>query len=162
MGRKAIEFGFVLTTLISALLFCSLIVMTSLSPLSEFGPNANTFGSVGMWSAIGMILVLYLLPLIIYKIRLDAIRYIIAIFCSFGILINIAVLGIVLLLGLRTDSFPNSLGIMGICIAALLVNLIWFFVTFRLSKKPSTNVKTEWRLILNITTKHESNGTFKK
>ncbi len=137
MGKKSNEFWFVLTTTISALLFCTLIMITSLSPLSEFGPNANTFVSLGMWSAIGMTLLLYILPLIIYRIGVDAMRYIMAIFCGIGIIIIITTVGTVLVLGLLASPFPYLIGIVGVCIAALIVNFIWFFVAFRPSKKPS-------------------------
>jgi len=138
MGKKSNDFGVIIVTTISALLFCSLIIITSLSPLSEFGPKVNKFGSLGMWSAIGMILVLYILPLIIYKVGVAAMRFIMAIFCSIGILINIATIGIVLILGLQTSPFPYLVEIVGICITALIANFIWFFVAFRSSKKTST------------------------
>ncbi|WP_225942226.1 DUF5391 family protein [Sporosarcina limicola] len=44
----------------------------------------------------------------------------------------------ILVLGLRISPFPYLFGILGICIAALIGNFIWFFVAFRASKKPST------------------------
>lgn len=46
-----------IVTIISAFLFCAMIAAASLSPLAETGGAANQFNSVGMWSAIGMILV---------------------------------------------------------------------------------------------------------
>lgn len=129
--------GIMIVTMISALLFCSLIIMISLSPLAESGPNANEFGSLGMWSAVGMILVLYILPLIIYKAGLTAMRYIMAIFCGIGILVNVASMGIVLLVNVKVSHFPYLSEIIGISIAAVIVNIIWFFVAFLSSKKPS-------------------------
>ena len=135
--KKSNEVGVMIVTIISALLFCSLLIMISLSPLAESGPNANEFGSLGMWSAAGVILVLYILPLIIYKVGVTAMRYIMAIFCGIGILINVASMGIVLLINLKVSHFPYLAEIIGISIAAVIVNIIWFFVAFLSSKKPS-------------------------
>ena len=135
--KKSNEVGVMIVTMISALLFCSLIIMASLSPLAESGPNANEFGSLGMWSAVGMILVLYILPLMIYKVGVAAMRYIMAVFCGIGIFINVANIGIVSLIGLKVSPFPYLAEIAGISIAAVIVNIIWFFVAFRSPKKPS-------------------------
>lgn len=52
-------------TAISAFLFCAVIVAASLSPLAGTGAAANQFNSVGMWSAVGMILVLYFIPFLV-------------------------------------------------------------------------------------------------
>ncbi|MCI4140044.1 DUF5391 domain-containing protein, partial [Bacillus vallismortis] len=59
-------------TVISSFLFCAMIAAASLSPLSETGGEANQFNSVGMWSAIGMVLVLYFIPFLIYMLGVDA------------------------------------------------------------------------------------------
>ncbi|MBP3951561.1 DUF5391 family protein [Bacillus suaedae] len=56
----------VLLTLLSAFLFCSMIVVGSLSPLADLGTNTNQFGDIGMWSAVGFVLILFLLPLILF------------------------------------------------------------------------------------------------
>lgn len=137
MGKKTS--GFTLTTMISALLFSTLIIIASLSPLSELGANANKFGSFGMWGAVGMVLVLYLLPLITYKLAPGVMRFVMAIFCSIGLLINISTVGVVFILGVRASSSPYLAWIVGICVAAFIVNIIWFFVTFRSTEELSTH-----------------------
>jgi len=138
MGKGSKKFGVILTTVISALLFCSLIVVTSLSPLSELGPNANTFNSVGMWSAIGMVLFFYTIPLVIYAAGVGMMRFIMAGFCSIGIFIHLSMLGAVLIMGSGADSFPYFFEIVAICIVSFIVNIIWFFQAFRTSTKPAT------------------------
>lgn len=68
----------VIMTAISAFLFCAMIAAASLSPLADTGSSANQFNSIGMWSAIGMILVFYLIPILIYMLGVDAMRYVMA------------------------------------------------------------------------------------
>lgn len=53
-------------TLLSGLLFCLVIVLSSLSPLSETGDAANEFNSAGMWTSVMMMLALYVIPLLLY------------------------------------------------------------------------------------------------
>lgn len=65
-----------IVTIISAFLFCAMIVAASLSQLVGTGGASNQFNSVGMWSAIGMILVLYFIPFLIYMLGVDAMRYV--------------------------------------------------------------------------------------
>jgi hypothetical protein len=113
-------------TLVSALFSCSLLVAASLSPLADSGPNANKFGTMGMWSAIGMALATYLLPLILYIVGLNVMKLVMAVFCGFGLLINSVILIVILTMG----GFPTLLGL---CIAALIVNVMWYFVAFRSS-----------------------------
>lgn len=45
-------------------------------------PNANQFNSPEMWLTIGFILLCYILPLIIYMLGVDMIRYVMAILCG--------------------------------------------------------------------------------
>jgi len=92
--------------------------------------NEEKNGS-GMWPAIGMILVLYNIPLVIYKVGVGAMRFIMAILCSMGVIINIAIIVAVLVLELQVNPFPYLVSIIGLCIAALSINFIWFFVAFR-------------------------------
>lgn len=125
------KIGVMVMTSISALLFCALVIAVSLSPLSEWGPNANKFGSTGMWAAIGMILVSYILPLMLYMLGAGFMRYIMAIFCGIGIFMIMIIIGVGLLLEFGTTSnFVLPIGIAGI-----IVNVIWFFVSFRSTKK---------------------------
>ena len=72
-------------TLLSALMFCLLPVLVSLSPLAETGPNANRFNSAGMWAAVGQILVIYAVPLIMYILGVRGMKIIMAVFAESGL-----------------------------------------------------------------------------
>lgn len=54
--------GIIFMTMLSAVLFCVLLITISLSPLADIGANANQFGSSGMWISIGMVLVFIYCP----------------------------------------------------------------------------------------------------
>lgn len=136
MTKKAKKNGVVIMTLISALLFCSVVVATSLSPLSDLGPNANKFGSLGMWSAIGTVLAFYILPLIVYMLGVDAMRYVMGVLCGFGLLINLSQIVVILVLGVFAENIiPSLLGVTCVCVATVIVSIIWYFVAFRSPSK---------------------------
>lgn len=119
-------------TMLSAVLFCVLLITISLSPLADIGPNANQFGSSGMWISIGMVLVFYLLPLIIYWIGIDIMRFVLALFCGGGLLINSSIIVAVLVIAKFKDiSAIYIASITGLCLAAIIVNILWFFIAFR-------------------------------
>ncbi|MEC1543496.1 DUF5391 family protein [Bacillus halotolerans] len=119
-------------TAISAFLFCAMIVAASLSPLAGTGGAANQFNSVGMWSAIGMIFVLYFIPLIIYMLGVDAMRYVMAVLCGFGLLIHLSSAGFILMYSFFSDHpFSDVIFVIGISLAAAAVNVIWFVAAFR-------------------------------
>ncbi|WP_044445802.1 DUF5391 family protein [Bacillus spizizenii] len=129
-----------IVTIISAFLFCAMIAAASLSLLAETGGAANQFNSVGMWSAIGMILVLYLIPFLIYMLGVDAMRYVMAVLCGFGLLIHLSSAGFILMFCLFSDHLLSEvILVIGFCLAAAAVNIFWFFAAFRsASKKPVT------------------------
>ncbi|MCP9298178.1 DUF5391 family protein [Bacillus halotolerans] len=119
-------------TAISAFLFCAMIAAASLSPLAGTGGAANQFNSVGMWSAIGMIFVLYFIPLIIYMLGVDAMRYVMAVLCGFGLLIHLSSAGFILMYSFFSDHpFSDVIFVIGISLAAAAVNVIWFVAAFR-------------------------------
>ncbi|MBV5121551.1 DUF5391 domain-containing protein [Bacillus halotolerans] len=119
-------------TAISALLFCAMIAAASLSPLAGTGGAANQFNSVGMWSAIGMIFVLYFIPLIIYMLGVDAMRYVMAVLCGFGLLIHLSSAGFILMYSFFSDHpFSDVIFVIGVSLAAAAVNVIWFVAAFR-------------------------------
>lgn len=136
MTNKAKKSGVVLMTLVSALLFCSFIVVSSLSPLADSGPTANEFNSLGMWAAIGFVLALYIIPLIIYVLGVDAMRIVMAVLCGFGLLIGVLAAVGILLFGAVTDTMPALMGVISVSIAMCIANVIWFFVAFRTSAAP--------------------------
>lgn len=119
----------VMMTWISAILFCSLVAVCSFSPLADSGPKANKFGSLGMWGAIGVVLAFYILPLIFYTVGADAMRYVMAVLCGFGLLISLSILFVIL--GLYAFKLHDLIWVISLCIATLLVNIGWFFVAFR-------------------------------
>ncbi|WP_096186513.1 DUF5391 family protein [Evansella halocellulosilytica] len=127
------KFDFTLITTVSALLFCSFIIVASLSPLSETGPNANEFGSFGMWSAVIFVLVCYAFPLLLFPIGVKSMKVVMALLCSLGLLINVSVISVMLASGFYTERFIPLL--LGICMAAIVINVIWFYVAFRSSSK---------------------------
>ncbi|AKN31073.1 hypothetical protein Ccar_09510 [Clostridium carboxidivorans P7] len=124
----------ILITLVSTALFCLLVGISSISPLANSGPNANKFNSIGMWSAIGIISLLYILPLIVYALGVDVMKFVIAAFLVVGMLADFSI--IVLISNSLTKSSLYPL-IGAICITSLIVNVVWFFVVFSLSSKRS-------------------------
>lgn len=126
----------VIIALISALLFCTLIAAASLSPLSELGKHANQFNSVGMWSSIGMILIFYIVPIGLYLAGLNWMKYVMAILCTIGLFGFISTFLVVTIIGVVMASLTSLLGVLIVCGLASIINVIWFFVTFRSKKMP--------------------------
>ncbi|MEN1936679.1 DUF5391 family protein [Paenibacillus sp. 102] len=138
MRNQSKKSSIVFVTLISAFFFCAVLVVPSLSPLADFGPNANKFNSLGMWKSIGTILLFYSVPLLLYIAGVNAMRFIMAILCGIGIFINLVILAVVCIIMLASDYNASSfLGVIIVCTAVIITNIIWFFVAFR-SKRTST------------------------
>ncbi|MED4059674.1 DUF5391 family protein [Priestia megaterium] len=122
----------ILATIVSAILLCSLLIVSSLSSLSDSGPNVNKFGDVGMWASVGTILVFYFLPLIIYVLGVDSMKIVMAVFCGLGMLIVITVLLVMAFMDIfSSNSLIISIGAFGLGVAALISNIIWYVVAFR-------------------------------
>ncbi|EMA6342289.1 DUF5391 family protein [Bacillus cytotoxicus] len=138
MRNQSKKSSIIFVTLVSAFFFCSVLVVPSLSPLADFGPNANKFNSLGMWKSIGTILLFYSVPLLLYIAGIRAMRFIMAILCGMGIFINLAILAVVYIIIHTNDYHASSfLGVIIVCMALIITNIIWFFVAFR-SKRNST------------------------
>ncbi|MCX2810647.1 DUF5391 family protein [Bacillus sp. ChL18] len=128
--------GAVAVTLLSALLFCLLPVLVSLSPLAETGPNANRFNSAGMWAAVGQILVIYAVPLILYILGIRVMKIIMAVFCGIGLIICAAVLLVTLLTAISLgQELSLYYGLFVWSGAAFIVNVVWYIAAFRPSPK---------------------------
>ncbi|MGG2014902.1 DUF5391 family protein [Bacillus sp. S10(2024)] len=115
-------------TIVSALLFCSLFVAGSLSPLADSGPKTNKFGTYGMWASIGTVLAIYILPLILYIVGVNVMKIVMAVFCGLGILTTLTILVVILTMG-------KSPILLVLCIASLIVNVLWYFIAFRSPSK---------------------------
>jgi hypothetical protein len=127
-----------IVTLISCLLFCSMIVVISLSPLSDMGENANKFNSAGMWSAVGSIFLSYIIPLTLYLLRMEFIKYIMAVFCFLGLVTSISIVAIIFAIDdLRSVIYTDlSLMIVVVCCSLLfIINILWLSVAFSSSAK---------------------------
>ena len=120
-------------TLLSCLLFCLVIVLSSLSPLSETGDAANEFNSAGMWISVMMMMALYVIPLLLYSLGLEWMKYIMAIMCVLGVLIYIFLIVLVTFFGALNNIIPSLLPLLAVSGIACLINVVWFFTTF--SKK---------------------------
>lgn len=128
--------GTVAVTLLSALLFCLLPVLVSLSPLAETGPNANRFNSAGMWAAVGQIFVIYAVPLILYILGIRVMKIIMAVFCGIGLIICAAVLLVTLLTAISLgQELSLYYGLFVWSGAAFIVNVVWYIAAFRSSPK---------------------------
>ena len=139
MRNQSKKSSIVFVTFVSALLFCSVLVAISLSPLADLGPNANKFNSLGMWKSIGMILLFYIVPLLLYIGGVKAIQFIMAFLCFMGLFVNLVILAAVCITIRASDYNASSfLGVIILCAAVSITNVIWFFVAFR-SKRTSTS-----------------------
>ncbi|NMM61871.1 DUF5391 family protein [Clostridium sp. P21] len=124
----------ILITLVATALFCLLVGISSISPLANSGPNANKFNSIGMWLSIGIVSLLYILPLIVYALGVDVMKFVIAVFLAIGMLADFSLIVFIFIFNSFTKNLLYSL-IGAISITSLIVNVIWFFVVFSLSSK---------------------------
>ncbi|HEK9102896.1 DUF5391 domain-containing protein [Bacillus pfraonensis] len=138
MRNPSKKSNIVFVTLISALLFCAVLIVSSLSPLANLGPNANKFNSLGMWKSIGTILLFYIVPLFLYIVGVKTMRFIMAFLCGMGLFIHLVILTVVCIVIRVSDYNASSfLGVIIVCTAVIITNIIWFFVAFR-PKRNST------------------------
>lgn len=52
-----------LVTILLALIWCTIMVLATISPFAQSGGASNEFGDIGMWLGLVFILILFLLPL---------------------------------------------------------------------------------------------------
>lgn len=120
----------VIITLLSAILFCSMYIFSSiLPPLSEWKPN--NINSVRLWIDIIIFLALYIIPLILYKSGIHAMKYIMAIFCGIGIFVSLTiVIGLSITSTIIGSASPSPVVIV-LCTATLIANIVWYILAFR-------------------------------
>ncbi|MCS1351034.1 DUF5391 domain-containing protein [Mechercharimyces sp. CAU 1602] len=134
---STIRKNMVYVTLISAVFFTSLLILITLSPLNQTGPNVNQFNSTGMWLAVGMVLFCYLFPLLVYIRGVQSMKMVMAILCGVGLLIALSVLPIIGWL-LYREPHPTTLTLLVLGLLLCITNIIWFFSAFMRSSRPPT------------------------
>lgn len=117
-------------TIISALFWILIIISGTLSPLAQSGGTSNQFGDMGMWSAIGLISILFFLPLYFYnkgsKGAKIALAIIIAIFVLGSIVITRLAFGFLL------KDFSVSLTLIVIfSLSYILFSIAWYVISLR-------------------------------
>jgi hypothetical protein len=136
---KQRKFNVIVISVMSATLFCAVIVLSSLSPLAKTGPNANEFGSNGMWTAIGGILLVYLIPLLLYGIGVPAMKYVMAVLCGGGILTSVPIVGISALMLLSSNDTVMLYSVIIGGFSLIIVNIAWFFFAFHSDKNGNSH-----------------------
>lgn len=91
-----------------------------------------------------MILVLYFIPFLVYMPGVDAMRYVMAVLCGFGLLIHLSSAGFILMFSFFSDHLLSEMiFVLGVSLAAAAVNVIWFVAAFRSgAEKTSVNTLT--------------------
>ncbi|KZO01084.1 DUF5391 family protein [Pseudobacillus badius] len=127
-------------TLLSAALFCALIAASSLSPLSEWGRNANQFNSPGMWLAMAIVFILYIVPLSMYMAGFAWMKYVMAVCCALGLLSFLFTLVVAIVAGMVSGTTLQFIGVLGVCSLAMAVNISWFFIALGSKEKRTASV----------------------
>jgi cell division protein FtsW (lipid II flippase) len=118
-------------TILSAILYIVMIIVSSISPLSKMGENANTFNSVGMWTSIGMVVFFYVLFCLPYFLGMEFMKYVMTVCCAIGLMSFIGVVGIsVVLLFVKSISLSIII-LMIICVVGIIVNIKWFHEAYK-------------------------------
>ncbi|MBM7097704.1 DUF5391 family protein [Bacillus sp. H-16] len=119
-------------TLLSACCFVCFMIAASLSPLSSTGPNANEYGSPGMWAAVFFVAVLYTVPLALYTLGIGWMKKVMTVLCIGGIL-TLAVASIVIAgysFFFVTFSSPMIWTLI-FSLMTVFVNAVWLTTAFR-------------------------------
>ncbi|MCR6105628.1 DUF5391 family protein [Salipaludibacillus agaradhaerens] len=136
---KQRKFNVIVISVMSATLFCAVIVLSSLSSLANTGPNANEFGSTGMWTAIGGILIIYFIPLLLYGIGVPAMKYVMAVLCGGGILTSVPIVGISALMLSSSNDTVMLYSVIIVGFSLIIVNIAWFFFAFPSEKNENSH-----------------------
>lgn len=118
-------------SLISGVIWASLILLITLSPLSEYGEHATQFNTMSMWGQIIGIFCLFLLPVLFELLQWPrTAKYTLAILL--GIFLVIALAMIFILIGFMSIKGLNAY--LGSILTLLLVfafcGLSWYVLTF--------------------------------
>lgn len=84
-----------------------------------------------MWLVVGMIFVLYFILFFVYMFGVDVMRYVMVVFCGFGFLIYLFLVGFILMFSFFSDYlFFEVIFVLGVSFVVVVVNVIWFVVVF--------------------------------
>ncbi len=126
MKRKVTLF-----TIVSALLYGLVIILTTLTPLADIGENANQFNTTGMWLAVSMVFICYFVPLILFLSGMTWVKFVMAALCGVGLL---SFLPMFLGGSFFTVNNGMSLSLFALlvaCGAGVVINIMWYFAAFR-------------------------------
>ncbi|WP_153017199.1 DUF5391 family protein [Alkalihalobacillus trypoxylicola] len=132
----------VLITLLSALFIHLVLLMSSFTPIIEYGERIDTFGNVEMWVAIVFISLLYITCFALYNLGLNFMKYIMAVFCGIGILMmSIIFIALCMNIFVFNNSSDSIIITMVFCTVSIFVNIMWFNIVL---SSPSGEEKAEY------------------
>ncbi|PGK51734.1 hypothetical protein CN918_28500 [Priestia megaterium] len=145
MAASSRSTSVIIVTLLSMICCCASVIFGSLTPIAETGPHANKFGSPGMWSAIISLVLLYVISLMMYVRGIKFIKYIMAVFCAIGLMMSIAfafdaIVTILIKGPSGADYVPFAIGLAVSGVLGTVVNIIWFPLVFKKTKKAHIQV----------------------
>ncbi|SDB83831.1 DUF5391 family protein [Shouchella lonarensis] len=122
-----------LVTILSALFCSGIIVAGSLSSAATSGPTTNQFGDVGMWVAIGMMLIPYVICLVPYALGINSMKYVMAVCNVIGLMMALTTVAMVPIRMMTTSNMiaAGDIGLMVVAMGLMATNIIWFVVVFR-------------------------------
>ncbi|MDA7028308.1 DUF5391 family protein [Bacillus sp. CLL-7-23] len=85
-------------------LFCDAFLVFR---LADSGSHANRFGTLGIWLAIAVVLVFYILPLFVYLLGVDAMKFVMAVLCGIGLLIMITIIAVIFVISVVRRTTPS-------------------------------------------------------
>lgn len=121
-------------TIILALFWVLIIILGTLSPLAQSGDTSsqvgNQFGDMGMWSAIGLILILFFLPLYFYNKGSNGAKIALAIIIAIFILGSIVLFKLAFIFLLKDFSVSLTL-IVTFGLSYIVFSIAWYVISFR-------------------------------
>lgn len=116
-------------SLLAAGVLCLVMVSASLTPLAKMG-HGTRFGTLGMWYNMWFVSSGYIVPLVFYRLRVNAMKYVIAVVNGFWMIPLPFIAGIAFWAGrhmLPGGQISVSCMVMGIlALASLCVNILWY------------------------------------
>lgn len=127
---------------ISMLLFCAVIVLMTVSPLAQYGRQANQLGSIGMWAAISLTIIGYGVLLLFNRLKGRLFRLFLAISVGLAALIDVSLIVAYALSSYFMESYHwASLTAIGIQLVAVISKAIILRCLTK-KRKPETSANT--------------------